>query len=265
MSQSNATTDTATKTNSKPGIGLRTLQAINRAVQVVSLFFLGEWALYGILRCPFIVPFVSCQNCPVITCPGRVANTFWGVWAVWLSVGLLAGRTFCGWICPGGLLNRILSWNPFKINLHEDASADFDKAKYIVLFLALAGWFILQQPRINVPIRVEGEFWQAVGLTFDFAFPAWLFRAYFVLAILALSLFISFAWCRFACPAGAALEIFRPTAIFRVWKTNACNNCDKCRHVCGMNTRPDEHNCTNCGDCLESCAVNAIRIGIKKD
>ena len=73
----------------RPSLRLRALQWCNRAVLFASTLFLGEWALFGVFRCPFVVPFVSCQNCPVITCPGQAARMFWGFWGVWLAVAAL--------------------------------------------------------------------------------------------------------------------------------------------------------------------------------
>lgn len=247
----------------RPSKRYRALKLVNRVVQWCSLFFLGEWALYGILRCPFVVPFVSCQNCPIITCPGRAANFFWGVWAGWLALALFCGRAFCGWVCPGGLVQRILGKNPLKKHLHADAERTFAYGKYLALLFVLLAYFMLNQPRVNVPIRV-GEFWPAVQQTFQFAFPMWLFRTGLVLALLVAALFVVQAWCRFACPAGGLLEIVRRFALVRVYKTRECNDCDKCRRSCYMHTRPDEHDCTSCGDCLDACPQDCIHLGRKK-
>src|SRR5512139_3110429 len=79
-----------------------------RGAQVVSLAVLGQWSFYGIFRCPFIIPYVSCQNCPVITCHGRLLSMFWGFWIMIPVSALVFGRAFCGWFCPGGLLHQLL-------------------------------------------------------------------------------------------------------------------------------------------------------------
>ena len=74
---------------------------------------------------------------------------------------------------------------------------------------------------------------------------------------------MSQAWCRFACPAGGLLEFVKRFSLFRVYKTTACTDCDKCRRACYMDTRPEETNCTNCGDCLNACPQRCIGIGRK--
>ncbi len=239
------------------------LKIVNRIVHFASFLYLGEWALYGAFRCPFVVPFVSCQNCPVIPCPGRIAHFFWGFWAFWIALGVFFGRAFCGWFCPGGFVNRIFALNPAQLPIHKDGEKQLCYVKYFLLAAALWIWFMAGQPRVNVPIRI-GEFIPSVFLTFEHAFPMWLMRAALVLGFFALALFVASAWCRFACPAGAALEFFRRFSLFKVWKTSSCNDCGKCRRQCYMKTRPDEENCTNCGDCLGCCPQNCIKIGMKK-
>ena len=237
------------------------LQVVNRCVQWASLLFLGEWALYGIFRCPFVVPFISCQNCPVLTCPGRISQMFWGVWGGWLALLLLLGRSFCGWVCPAGTVQRWLSKSPC-------AGTDIAQArlyawgKYLAVAACLYVYFVMAQPRVAVPIRV-GEFLPSMALTLGHAFPLWLARTGIFVTLVLACIFVAMAWCRFACPMGGVLEAVRPFSLFRVFKTDTCNDCDACRRACYMKTRPQEANCTNCGDCLHACPQKCIGMGIK--
>ncbi len=245
----------------RQGARARTLRLWNRAVQVVMLLVIGQWSFYGIFRCPFVVPYISCQNCPVVACHGRLFTMFWGVWAGWLALAALFGRAFCGWACPGGTVNRLLGlFAPLRLKPGGLAARLLPFGKYGGLALALWAYFVLGQPRVNVPIRT-GEFLGAVALTFEHAMPLWLVRTWTVVGILSLGVAVSAAWCRFACPAGGVLEVVRRFAPFAVYKTDACNGCDKCRKVCYMATRPGETNCTNCGDCIGSCPQDCIGMG----
>lgn len=247
----------------RAGAGPLRIRLWNRAVQLVMLGVIGQWSFYGIFRCPFIVPFVSCQNCPVVTCHGRLFSMFWGVWAGWLALAALCGRAFCGWACPGGFVNRVLgSGGPVRLRPGGLLDRMLPYGKYLGLAVALWAWFWLGQPRTNVPIRV-GDFIGAVALTFEHAMPLWLVRTWFVVGMLALGVVITAAWCRFACPAGGVLDVFRRFAPFRVYKTEECNGCDRCRRACYMATRPEETNCTNCGDCIGSCPQECIGMGRK--
>lgn len=240
---------------------------LNRGIQWSMLVLLGQWAIYGLMRCPFVVPYVSCQNCPVITCHGRILQLFWGVWGGWVALALLFGRAFCGWACPGGLLTRIFSrLNPVnrQLSLPMDRSGDLNKGKYITLALVLFFYFYMGQPRINIPIRV-GEFFPSFSLTFEHASDLWRMRTLFVVAGLLAGLAVSAAWCRFMCPGGGLLELMRRVSLFKVYKTGKCNGCNVCVSKCYMRTRPEEANCTNCGDCMDVCPQGCIGVGRKPE
>lgn len=185
---------------------------------------------------------------------------FWGFWGLWLALALLCGRAFCGWLCPGGLVNRVLSLNPFKPREKAENTAPFLWGKYILLAAGLWAWFMLGQPRVNVPIRL-GEFWPSVWLTYEHAFPMWQLRFGILVAMLVVTLFAIMSWCRFACPCGGALDVVNRIAFFKFYRTDECDNCNKCLHICPMRTRPDEENCTNCGDCAHVCPTDCIRFG----
>ncbi|MBQ7585465.1 MAG: 4Fe-4S binding protein [Desulfovibrionaceae bacterium] len=241
----------------RKSLRLRGILLVNRLIQWISLAVIGEWAFYGVFRCPFVIPFVSCQNCPVLTCPGRLVHTYWGVWAAWLAFLVFLGRGFCGWICPLGLVNRLLA--KFSRPKWESPKAikTFSYGKYLVLFGCILVYFLMNQPRANVPIRI-GEFWPAVLQTYQFASDLWLFRSGLLLVMLALGLFLGMAWCRLACPMGGLLELVKSYSLFRFTKGQDCNNCNACKKVCYMHTRPEESNCTNCGDCMQVCPQKCI-------
>lgn len=232
--------------------------------QTGMLAVLGQWSFYGIFRCPFPVPFVSCQACPVITCWGKISALFWGFWLLLPLSAVIFGRAFCGWACPGGLVNQLIgrvsitkmrTWN----SLTKIAPLGFVVSLVIVLTL----WLGLDNPRWLVPIRI-GEFWGSIHLSFKHATGFWLTRTFIVLGLTASGFVIAGLWCRFACPTGGLLELIKHISLFRVFKTSACNDCNACLKVCEMGSRPDETNCTNCGDCLKSCPVDAIKIGRKR-
>jgi polyferredoxin len=246
------------------GTTSRALTLWRRLGQLAGLAILGQWSFYGIFRCPFIVPFVSCQNCPVITCHGRLFTMFWGFWLLLPLAALLFGRAFCGWVCPGGLVNELLGklagYNLRSRNLFTRLAP---WGAYLGLAVSLFVWLVSNQPRSNIPIRV-GEFFPAVALTFEHAGTIWLVRSFLVLGFFAVGLLLANAWCRFACPTGGLLELVKRWSIFKVYQTDKCIDCDKCLQVCEMGTRPEAANCTNCGDCLDACPQGAIRIGRKK-
>ncbi len=240
------------------------LTAVRRLVQVGMLGVMGQWSFYGIFRCPFVVPYVSCENCPVITCHGRLLSMFWGFWLLLPVSVILFGRAFCGWACPGGFVNQVLGKvAPVKLRVKNLLARCGEAGPYLALLAAAVVFFYLGQPRSNVPIRT-GQFFESVRLTFEHAGMLWLVRSFIVLGFLVLGLVVANLWCRFVCPTGGVLEALKRFSIFKFHMTSACNDCNKCLRVCEMGTRPGEANCTNCGDCHDVCPVDAIRFGRKR-
>jgi polyferredoxin len=237
------------------------LTVIRRTTQGAMLLVLGQWSFYGLFRCPFAVPFVGCQSCPVITCWGRITGLFWGFWIALPLIGALFGRAFCGWGCPGGLVSQLLGKvAPFKAGGRTIFNRIASYGKYPALLTTLVLWLVLDNPRWAVPIRV-GEIINSIQLTFEHADISWLIRTFTILGFAATGLMVSNIWCRFACPTGGLLELFNRMAIFKFHRTEQCNDCKVCRNSCEMFTGPGEANCTNCGDCQSVCPLNAIQFG----
>ena len=235
-----------------------------RVTQLAMLAVLGNWGYYGIFRCPFLVPFVNCQSCPVITCWGRITSYFWGFWLLLPLSVFFVGRAFCGWFCPGGFINQMIGkGSVFKLRVGNRLTRLAPIGLVIGIVIVMVLLLGAHNPRSMVPIRI-GEFWGSLRLSFEHASTFWLIRTFAVIGLMAAGLIVANLWCRFVCPTGGVLELFKGMALFRMFKTSACNNCDACRRVCEMGTRPDELNCTNCGDCLKSCPVDAIKFGRKR-
>ena len=242
------------------------LKLFRRLTQVGMLAILGQWSFYGIFRCPFPVPYVSCTNCPVITCQGRIMALFWGFWLLLPISIFLLGRVFCGWACPGGLINQIIGKIAFFKGKAKNTFTTIALwGKYFGLIFVLYLWLIIDNPRWMVPIRV-GEFWNSIKLSFEHASNFWLIRTFFVISFIIVGFWLANAWCRYACPSGGLLELLKRFSLFKVVIKNPsfCNGCNICLKACEMGTRPEEANCTNCGDCLSFCPQNTISIARKR-
>ena len=132
----------------------RSLTVWRRMTQVAGMMIMGQWSYYGIFRCPFIVPYVSCQNCPVITCHGRLLTMFWGLWL--LPLGVLVFRSgflprFLGvWLFINGLAYIVISstslFSPHHLDLVSTATTPMLAGEVaLVLWLLIVG--ARDQPR----------------------------------------------------------------------------------------------------------------------
>ncbi len=238
------------------------LKWIRKVSQTAMIFVIGEFSFYGIFRCPFAVPYVSCATCPVVQCPGR-----WMVYPFWIALGisiLFFGRAFCGWACPAGLVSGLLSGlSNIGKKIKQSIDNKLHLLKYPVLAASLMFWLYASNPRWAIPIRT-GEFWNSVGLTFQHANNLWLIKTFALLGFIVLGGIAGNLWCRYLCPTGGALEALKKVGLFQFRKTSDCNECGQCSEVCEMNTEPEDYNCNNCGDCKNSCPSNAIYFGTSK-
>ncbi|MCK5584524.1 4Fe-4S binding protein, partial [Candidatus Bipolaricaulota bacterium] len=85
---------------------------------------LGFFGVTGIGMTHIIFPGLHCYACPwaITVCPIGLAQNliiFGTVPYFWIGMivayGLAAGRGFCGWFCPFGTLNDLLSFRKVKI------------------------------------------------------------------------------------------------------------------------------------------------------
>jgi len=176
--------------------------------------------------------------------------------ALLLTVGvpvlvLLFGNLYCGYICPFGAAQELLSYlvpRRFKTvpGREEMRAARF--VKYVVLFVLISVFFVSRNrttlagdPLISVfNFRPSmAGFWEGIG-----AWSDWMFV---VLAIgLVGSLFFVRFWCRYLCGVGAFLSLLNHVRLLRRWMPRQrfgkcefgltaadhldCIYCDRCRH-----------------------------------
>jgi polyferredoxin len=185
-----------------------------------------------------------------------------------LGVSLVAGRAFCGWLCPLGAVQDFITGWTQKISgearhirgkksksllpLRLPASIDrpLRYAKYLVLALVLFASLLAAFPPLREFCPVRAVF----GLKMT---PLlWLTLVTF----LAGSVLVERFWCKYFCPFGAALAIFNKISPVRlVADSNHCNNCGRCDIECSMDIEDvpgnlDHPECVRCMECLETCA-----------
>ncbi len=183
------------------------------------------------------------------------------IFILWAGVAaslLFWGRgVFCGWLCPFGALQELLSAAAQKLRvpqirvpwgLHERAWP----IKYVI-FLLLLGISMYSMSVAEHFAEVE-PFKTAIILKFMREWPFVLFAV----ALLAAGLFIERFYCRYLCPLGAALAIpgrMRTFEWLKRWRE--CGNpCQRCAHECPVqsihpegNINPNE--CIYCMHCQE--------------
>jgi len=214
---------------------------------------------------------------------------------------LLLGRAFCGWICPLGTLNDLVS--SFNKRKGQGGGEKGYRIKYYVLFFLLASsLFTVQlvglldpisllirsltvaaEPVWNLLLRGLFDFLYDCGIrTFEPLYrflQSWaltlrqpfyhqaLFIALIFAVILLLNLWRRRFWCTHLCPLGALLGLIAAVSPFGRKVTKGCNLCGLCVAECPSGAASTKEGvwkkaeCFLCGRCQLLCPQGAIDFG----
>jgi polyferredoxin len=254
---------------------MKRLTATRRGTQALGLLF-GLFGVTGIGITHVIFPGLHCYACPlaVTVCPiGLMQNliVFGTPPYFWLGTilvyGLLAGRGFCGWFCPFGTLNDLLSFRKVRIL----RSLSFGKF-FVLVGTVFAAWYFADTMFCKLCPAASIE----ASLPYLLLGVAKVNRPFIVhMATLGGTLIgmtlISRFWCRYLCPMGGLLALFNRVSLLHLrLDEDRCSSCGACATQCPMGLEPhlehDDHNCIKCGACVEGCHLDALslRYGLPK-
>lgn len=179
-----------------------------------------------------------------------------------LAATLIAGSAFCGWVCPFGFVQDLLTHLRRRLHLPAiQVPRRLDRilryGRYVMLGL------ILYQTIVSVKLWFAAidPYRTLFGLDWLFEFqPAVAWAAYLSLAItLVSSLFVERAWCRYACPLGGALSLVGKFSLLRIRRSEAgCKGCSICARPCPVKLPVDtakviSSDCIGCLECVDTC------------
>ena len=163
---------------------------------------------------------------------------------------------FCGWLCPFGALQEMLSWLGQKLGLRQVRVPEQWHRRLILLkypiLLILVGTAFHSLTLAEQLAEVE-PFKTSITLYFV---RYWPFVVY-ALALLAIGMFIHKFYCRYLCPLGAGLAVLGRFRLFS-WleRVKRCGQpCQHCKNECGINAirkdgRVDYDECIQCLECV---------------
>ena len=186
-----------------------------------------------------------------------------------LGVSLVAGRAFCGWMCPlgavqewlAGLARRMggekihmrgkLSNVRLPLRLPDWADRPLRYLKYVILGLILFTSVTAIYPPLFpfCPARAVFSLKLTTGLLWSV-----------LITFIVTSMLVERIWCKYLCSLGAALAIFNKISPVRLRADfKGCNRCGRCDIECSMGIKdvPDnlsDTECIRCLECLETCA-----------
>ena len=208
----------------------------------------------------------------MVSVSGRVILPGMAITIVMLAAAFIAGRYFCGWICPlGTAIDMTGAAKKRRVGLPDKKNAALRKVKYYILvlffILALAGrqaaWifdplviaarfvsmnmipalthtfnasFIFLIKYLNAPGAVKDLYYALKPTILGvkvFYFANSLAILTFFIVILAASLVTRRFWCRVLCPLGATYGLIGKISPFSR-KIDGCVACGNCRNYCRM-------------------------------
>ncbi len=183
-----------------------------------------------------------------------------GLTFLFLGLTLIFGRIFCGYICPLGVAQELVSLIKFNSNFTNDLKTN---TKYLTIIrwvvfcsfwtsIIILGVEIV--PYLN-PINGFLLIWFPSNLAL--IFPA------MTLGIIVIASFYSYRpFCRYICPFGALASIISRFSIFKIRKTSNCIGCTSCKNTCPtgyISSNAKSGECYFCNRCVEFCeTLNSI-------
>jgi Pyruvate/2-oxoacid:ferredoxin oxidoreductase delta subunit len=185
--------------------------------------------------------------------------------AIILVLSALFGPVFCSYVCPLGSIQEWISKLGKKLfpkRHNKIMPVKLDKSlryfRYIVLI-----WTVYLSTK---SLKLVFEAYDPYYALFNFWSGEVAITALIVLGIvLALSLFMERAWCKYACPFGALLGLTNFVKIFKIKRNKStCISCNLCTKECPMNIdvaskkEVSDHQCISCGVCTSenTCPVS---------
>jgi len=271
---------------------VHTFTIYRHVVQVIVLIALNA-KLLGIASSKVIVPYLHATQGPFSTAVGAYESLEFtiskGLFPL-LSLGVIyltaisVGRVFCGWACPFGLVQDLLTYLPIKKykKLTSATENSLKDVKWVVLIFslfvsALVGLRRTVDPNDNpLDVMSDGPFSILSPSGTLFAYIPWVFLwkadifengGFYVwlkliafIAVIVPSLYIPRFFCRYICPLAPLLGGVAPYKVLRIYR-NPSINVEQANgmldSVCptGVKVDPTENyltspNCISCGNCV---------------
>ena len=230
----------------------------------LSFAYLGVY-MGGGLSINDVLTFLSFHN------PVFLNNLYWySLIVIAIGLSVIAGRFYCGWLCPfGAFLEILYRLTPIKWAMSGSADRYLKVVKYVNLVIILLIAFVfgnnILASYVAGVIEVFATFFHLHG---DVISWVWL------ILILAFSSVISRFYCRYFCPLGAFLALLSGLCLFLKLRQlrvglpqDNCKGCGLAQKHCQMDAisydkklkRPsvDGKECFMCNTCAAICPVQS--------
>ena len=191
------------------------------------------------------------------------------IWFFVLVSLVLWGRgTFCGWLCPYGVLQEFSHYLGIflrlpRIRISENLNSKLIYIKYLILATLI--FSVIFTPKIAESLVEIEPFKTSITLIFDRQIPYVIYALFWLF----LGMFLFKGFCRYFCPLGAFLSILRILNWLprRYECGNPCNNCHKSCNYQAIDKKDGHIKYTDCFQCMDCVQIysdkNLCKILIK--
>lgn len=182
-----------------------------------------------------------------------------------LSMSLALPKSFCGWLCPFGLLSELLYKARLRLKapLYPPAWLHYPLASLKYLLLGFFAWAIASMDAASLRAFLDSPYNLVADAKMYFFFARLTpLAAGVIAALLLLSLAVPYFWCRYLCPYGALLVPASLAGPLRVRRDPAaCTACGACSRACPQGIAVEKagavrsENCVSCARCVGACPV----------
>jgi len=180
-----------------------------------------------------------------------------------LAMSFALPKSFCGWVCPFGLLSETL-WavrRRLKTRLYPPPWLDHPLASLKYLLLGFFAWAIAGMDGAALSAFLDSPYNLVADAKMYFFFAGLSpLAAGVIAALLLLSLAVPYFWCRYLCPYGALLAPVSMAGPLRVRRDPAaCTNCGACSRACPQAIQVERltavrsEKCVSCARCVRAC------------
>ena len=187
-----------------------------------------------------------------------------------LAVALVARNGFCGWLCPFGFIQDMVSTFSTFIQKRVPGARKAVKAiktrgkglavldRYLrFLKYGVLAWTLIGAAIYGFMVFRDVDPWAALWGMLELSIGLGLVV---LVIVLVASLFVERPWCRYACPLGAATGLIGKLSPFYLKReADACKNCAICTKACPMGlpvhsvTTMKHPDCIGCLECVDEC------------